>query len=103
MNAPVRSPAISLLTVEETIAAASRVRMTDDANLRRAATGLSLNAICSMAVLVGQLDAIARSAAAYSTGTPDPDRYAELQERLLAAGYLPLPRAIAEEPVDGAR
>lgn len=88
---------IHLLTVDETLAAAERLRATSDAELRRAATGLSLNAIASLAVLAHQLNEIAIAAAAYATGTPDLGLYADLQERLLAAGYLPLRKFPAPE------
>ncbi|GJD97749.1 hypothetical protein [Methylobacterium iners] len=96
---------VPLLSVHQTLAAVSALRERCDRSLTlaRGLVGVSDVTIASMIVLVEQLDAIARSAAAYSTGTPDPDRYAELQERLLAAGYLPLPRETAKEPADGAR
>ena len=44
-----------------------------------------------MVVLVGQLDRIAKAAAPFSLTPQDFALFEDLQEQLLAAGYLPLP------------
>lgn len=89
-----------LHTFDEALSIARKLRSTPDPELQRAATGLSLKAILSLAVLAHQLDELAQSAAAYVTGTPTPEHYAALQERLLAAGYLPLPKFPAPQEAD---
>lgn len=88
------------LSFEEAMAVARRIHSTPEAGLSRAVTGLSLNAIVSLVILAIQLDAIAQASAAYATGHPDLDRYAALQELLVAAGYLPLPATTATQEAD---
>lgn len=91
------------LTFDQAVALARRIQTTPDGQLDRVMTGLSLRDIASLAILSHQLDEIAQ-AAALSVGNRDRDAWKALQERLLAAGYLPLQNipATKEQP-DGAR
>lgn len=89
---------------EEAMAVARRIHATPDAQMDRAATGLSLRDVTSLAILVHQLDEIAQAAAAFSIANRDLTAWATLQEHLLAAGYLPIPNtSSAQEARDGAR
>lgn len=90
---------IALHTIEETLAIVARIRTVPDADLHRAATGLSLKTVLSLAVLVGQLDELARAAAAHVAQPKDLAAWADLQERLIKAVYLPLPQS--QEPSHG--
>lgn len=94
-----------LLSLEETVAVADAAyerANREPFDPRRAATGLSSNAIVSMVVLVRQLDGIAEAAARaedawrrVNDGQGDAQEAAnasiDLIRLLSAAGYLPLP------------
>lgn len=88
MSAPV-----PLLTVSEAVAAARIVADCANAgsDVRRAISGLSTSAIASIAILVEQLDRIAKGAADFSCRSNDMAAWETLQQQLLSAGYLPLP------------
>lgn len=89
------------LSFEEAMAVAKRIHSTPEAKLSRAVTGLSLNAIVSLAILVVQLDAIAQASAAAHAAPTDLSRNAALRELLLAAGYLPELTTATEEAAHG--
>lgn len=90
------------LSFQEAIAIAERIRATPDAEMQRAATGLSLQAICSLAILAHQLDDLARAAAEHVARPRDLEAWATLQEHLVRAAYLPLPNSSAsQEPGHG--
>lgn len=86
------SEAIPLLTVPQAIEAAAALcqRVDGALTVARALTGVPDATVVSIAILVGQLDTIARAAAAFSLADRDLDAWSTLQEHLLAAGYLPL-------------
>jgi len=93
-----------LLSFEDALAEARRIQAAPEADLARAATALSVRAIGSLAVLAIQLDAIAQAAAAFSVSDRDHGAWSALQERLIAAGYLPLQNISAtKEQPDGTR
>ena len=107
---------VKLLPLQEALAAATAIRKRytecEDGGLdpRRALDGASVAALLSLAVLAGQFDRLAQAAAALHA---DPDRAAfvltdeefalfeDLQEQLVAAGYLPLPETQQKEPAHG--
>ena len=95
------SETLNLLTVPQAVEAAAALRRRVDSALdaRRAITGLSTSAIVSIAILVGQFEAIAQAAAAYSCRATDHATWVRLQELLIEAGYLPLPAH--QEPPHG--
>lgn len=101
--------ALSLLTVPQAIEAAAALRQRIDTAIdaRRAITGTSTAAIASMAVLIGQLDAIARAAAEVDLdrhNLHDPEdafRAAYVAGLLRIAGYLSFPETTAQEPTHG--
>lgn len=70
---------------------------------RRVVTGLSLSTTASMAILVGQLERIAATAARFSLAPSNFALFESLQEQLVATGHLPLPTSTepAKEPVHG--
>lgn len=104
---------IKLLTVDEAVAAAEAARARANRvpfDPRRALDGLSSTAIISIAVLVGQLHAIAQASAltehawrranlGEGSAQDAADASAELIRLLTAAGYLPFPVAPALEEV----
>lgn len=90
------------LTFQEALAVAERIRATPDAEMPRAATGLSLQAICSLAILAHQLDDLARAAAEHVARPRDLEAWEALQEHLIRARYLPLTQSPAsQEPGHG--
>ena len=98
------SEALALLTVPQAVEAAAALRARIDTALdaRRAITGTSTAAIVSIAVLVGQLDAIAQAAAVFSINNRDHAAWERLQELLLSTGHLPLPETSpAQETTHG--
>ncbi|TXN71629.1 hypothetical protein [Methylobacterium sp. WL6] len=94
---------LPLLTIPETleVAAALRSRLETARDARRAITGASTSAIASMAVLVGQFDAIAKAAAIFTLRNRDHAAWEDLQALLLTTGHLPLPELTAQEPTHG--
>ncbi len=88
---------MDLHTFEEALAIARAIQATPDADLKRAATGLSLKAILSLAALAHDLDELARAAAAvpmsldqaaFVMAPGDFALFADLRSRLVEAGYL---------------
>lgn len=100
----------NFLTVSQAIEAAAALRQRLDTYLdpRRAVTEMSISAIASVAVLVEQLDAIAQASArtedtwrraneGQASAQDAADAAVDLIRLLSAAGYLPLPPALATE------
>ena len=98
---------VKLLPLQEALAAAAAIRKRytacEDAGLdpRRALDGASVAALLSLAVLAGQFDRLARTAAPFSLKPQDFALFEDLQEQLVAAGYLPLPETQQKEPAHG--
>lgn len=97
--------AFPLLDVQTTVERARDLRARIDvaSDPRRVVTDLSMSTIASLAILVGQLDEIAATAAASLSDPHDIDPRISLRKQLIATGHLPLSPSTepAKEPAHG--